>query len=244
MAALLVGCRFSNGEATWVEQHGGGDMRAIAASSRGVAAFGSRSNTYTCPGDWGRPWLEAWSKTGVALGATDLATYIITDDGEMWRLASSPRQTQRVQFKRQIALFGGRKDELYGIVDGEIQKLAGRDQGRTIDCGAPAKRLAITEHEIYVLADTGKLFRFRDDACTPYALSSTIDDIAATSTALYALKAAEPYVVRGKHLEALPIPILHRGAASEPVRLNSLSASKNSLWALSQKGQVFLLQPP
>lgn len=241
---LLVGCRFSPSEATWVEQHGGGDMRAIAASSRGLAAFGSRSTTYTCPGDWGRPWLEAWSKSGVALGATDQATYVVTDDGDMWRLAPSPRQSQRLHFTRQVALFGGRNDDLYGILDGAVQRLTGPERDRAIDCGVKAKRLAVTEREVYVLADTGNLFRFGDNACSPFALSKTIDDIAATSTALYALKAGVPYVVHKGRLEALPVPILHRGAVNDAVLLNSLSASKNSLWALSQKGQVFLLQPP
>jgi len=240
---MLNACRIAATSPTWVEAHGRGYFSAIAASARGLAALGAGSGVYGYPGEFGRPWLEVWNRSAVALAASESSTYALTADGEIWLVQPNPSLWRKLPMEKAPRLFGGANDDLFAILDG-IPKRIKRDTIEDLPCSMPAQGLAARAADVFVLSQDGSVWLAKGNRCEPVALDAHPQSIAVTADTLFVLEGGVAHYVRGRTAIPLPAPSLFRGQGSREQRFAELSASNDTLWGLSSEGQAFQLVMP
>lgn len=243
LAAFAASCRVETVGPRWTEAHGQGWFKALAASSKGLAGLGLPVGVYAYPGDWGRPWRQVWTQSGLSIAATDEDTYVLQANGDVVRLSQAARPWARLEADADTMLFGGPPDRLYAIVKGRPQRIE-PSAATALDCGVPARRLAITERAVFVVQEGGALFRADDAGCARVELSGPVDDFAVTREHHFALRHGRAYVVERGKLEPLPVPQRYRQNQGTPEALAEITASRNVLWALSSGGLAFQLAMP
>jgi hypothetical protein len=242
VVALLPGCRIADPKPRWVEVHGQGYFRAIAASSRGAAAIGHRSGLYTYPGDWGRPWIQAWSGSAVGVAANGSANYALAADGQIWRIARGVT-LWREGGANISAIFGGPHDELFAIVDGAAKRLT-RTALEPMPCSVQVRSIAATDAAVYLLGVDGRLWNATTEACPLIDVGGPVDSVAATKLGFYFLRAGVVFEVKGGRTRELAPPRIIRNSKFQQESVMSLSASAYTLWALTNEQHAFQLLTP
>ncbi len=243
LALTLAGCRIDAAAPRWTEAHGQGYFKSLAASSRGVAALGAASGVYSYPGSWGRPWLPAWDQPAVSIAATDSATYVLQQSGDVFRIEGAPRGWTHIPPRPKMALFGGPPDRLYAILDGTPHRIDAAAIA-PLECGVPARHLVVRESAVLVVREDGAVWRASGAECARVALPGPVDSLALTRKDTFALRQGRAFYVEHGRFEPLPEPLRYRQYRAVPVALAEITASKNTLWALSADGLAFQLAMP
>jgi hypothetical protein len=243
LAALaLAGCRIREPGPRWVEPHGQGQFKAIAASSRGLTALGKTSGVYRFPGDFGRPWVPIWHGVAIGVAATDVTSFGLTATGELWRLDRSA-SLWRTLPPGATALYRGANTDLLAVVDGHLVRV-GDSSLEKFACAFAVRSASSQGSKTYVVKADGSVWLAEGERCDPVDIGGAVDELAATIDSLYILRAGRPFVIDKGRAVALPLPIVIRADKRREVHLQSLAASARMLWALSTEGSAFQLLDP
>jgi hypothetical protein len=241
-----LGWRFAPARTIWVEAHGEGTVRHIAASPGGVLGVGTSSRVHRSPGEWGNSWPERVEGPAVLVGASPAATYWTDAAGELFRQKEGqrPKSVASSGSWDVTALGVNERDEPFVIAARRARKVVG---GRLADvaCSMPCVALSAAGDRLYVVTEGGELFVAAGGECRPVDAPAGVKHVAAFGERLAIVdRAGVAHVYAEGAWTRLPAPRFFRaGSPPRTAALAEVAMSEFALWAMDDGGRVYLLAP-
>jgi hypothetical protein len=246
-AVLLCGFGSSaclrRAEPYWIEAHGHVSANDIAASSLGVFGLSAQHRLLSYPRAWAAPWTTENDGALAAIAASGEQLVGLTTDRALVRLR--PRHADLAVLGTagvsKVAL--GDDDHLLVLADGHLRRVDGSQLSELPCSSLLSTDLAAVGNLSWVVADE-RLYRDDGQRCEQLRdAPAHLAGVAASSALLGVVDVDGIASIRGKGgWQRLPEPRRYRvDAIAARTRIQKLSISETTTWALDREGSVFLL---